>query len=520
LARYNTFKYGSGQTYGDLTASKYSAEPFVAYAQNYNKIVVTWNNPQADTGVTIAKYRLVRSQFAYPETETDGLTIWESTVPPIEPRVNDTTNIAPGRFAFYSLWIQLGDDSWVLTGETDTIVPAKHTSRIYPKFINQNNVAVAADILLQTTHERLLSYLPRVFTAEYWDKGTTEKPNPEEPYLYTSPTGNINTDRYNKQVTLSMFLEGFSFTIDEFLTYGELILPGLSGRYSNAATIKLQGDQLGVPEDTQGLTKTQKYFVRDAIYIYSKKGTLTGLNRFIKSLTGYSPTTTVSGNEMLSLQNSTFYESVGGWKATNDVSISALNTSDVPTVGGSDLVVEQNWIAKIDCSSSGSSIYLGSENPILESIPVVAGQEYSFTYWVKRDSNSGSIFGQSILWYDQKGNRIDDNASQVGQTVTTSWVRKTYTKTAPTGAVFASLGLTFNSGTIYYLDRVQFSKSNVTDYSEARSIQIYLNPSTYFTQTRVNKVPRLNAEISKYLPINRAYFITSSAGFESSGITS
>lgn len=501
MARYNTFNYGTGQTYGDLSANKYSAEPFIAYAQDYDEVNLTWNTPQADDGVTIQKFRLIRSQFAYPETETDGLIIWDEAFEPshsVGSPYIDKNNISSGRFAFYALWIQLDDDSWLLAGETDVLVPSKHLSRIYPRYIDENNVSVSSNILLQTTHERLLSYLPRIFTTDY---SATDDPD-------------LSND-------LSVFLEGFSFTIDEFLTYGQLILPGFSGKYSNAAIVKLQGDQLGVPEDTQGLTKTQKYFVRDAIYIYSKKGTLTGINRFVKALTGYSPTTTVSGNEMLSLQNSTFYKGVGGWKATNGLSITALNTTDVPTVGSNDLVVESTWVAKIDATSSGTSIYLGSERPILEAIPVVAGQEYSFSYWVKGSNGSGGVFGQSILWYDQKGKRINDSPTQVGATVTTSWVRKTYTKTAPAGAKFASIGLTFNSGTIYYVDRIQFSKSNVTDYSEARAVKIYLNPTSDFAQTRLNKVPRLINEIEKYLPINTAYFISSSESpLESSGITS
>lgn len=498
MARYNTFKYGSGQTYGELAANKYSVEPIFAYAQDYDEINLTWATPQTDEGVTIQTYKLLRSQYAYPETPEDGLVIWEDDFEPGKAPFVDKNNVSSGRFAFYSFWLQLDDDSWVLAGQTEVLVPAKHLSRIYPKFIDENNVSIASNILLQTTHERFLSYLPRVFTAN------------------DSPTGNLD-----EEGSLSKFLEGFSFTIDEFLTYGQLVLPGLSGRYSNSAIVKLQGDQLGVPEDTQGLTKNQKYFVRDAIYIYSRKGTLPGLTRFIKSLTGYVPTITVSDNIMLSLQNSTFYRSIGGWKATNNVVISALNTSDVPTTGVNDLVTETNWVAKIDCTSSASSVYLGNESPITQGIPVVAGEEYSFSYWVKRDSSSGSITTENILWYDQRGNKIGDvGTTSTGQTVTTSWVRKTFTKTAPADAKFASIEIGFSTGTVFYLDRVQVALSDITTYSEARAIKIYLNPGDSFAETRLNKVPRLNNEIVKYLPINTSYIITSEEGLESSGITS
>jgi hypothetical protein len=517
LARYNTFKYGSGQTYGEVAASAYSVAPFSAYAFDYQKVYLTWATPQSVSGNPVTTFQIVRNQYAYSETQTDGVILWTSSVAPSGNILYDTTQLASGRFAFYSIWLQLDDDSWVLAGTTEVLVPAKHSSRIYPKYIDETNTAVPADILLQTTHERFLSYIPKVFTSEYTPKVFTAERTP------TNELAAYNnlaiTDNQNTKSDLSLFLEGFSFTIDEFLTYSQLVLPGLSGKYSNGAIVKLQGNQLGVPEDTQGLTKTQKYLVRDAVYTYSRKGTAAGLNRFVKALTGYVPTITVGTNIMLSLQDSTFYNGIGNWKISNGtVSMNATNTSDVPTAGGSDLVVDNNWIATI-VASSGSypSITLGADAPILTGIPVTAGQEYTFSYWVKRNSTSGGIYGQAILWYDQHGVKINDSPTQVGQTVTTSWVKKTYTKTAPTGAVFAGLGLTFTGGPTYYLDRVQFALSSESNYSEARAIKISVASDA---ATRLTKIPRLNFEITKYLPINKAYFITSSSGFESSGISS
>lgn len=497
MARYNTFKYGSGQTYGEVAINQYSAAPFVAYAQDYDKIYLSWNVPQPESGTTIQTYRILRNQYAYSETENDGIIIWDDTFIGVE--LIDENNLAQGRFAFYSFWIQLDDDSWILAGQTEVLVPAKHVSRIYPRYIDETNTAVFSNLFLQTTHERFMSYIPRIFTTDY-----------------------SATDNPDSSNDLSLFLEGFSFTVDEFLTYGQLILPGLSGRYSNSAIVKLQGDQLGVPEDTQGLTKTQKYLVRDAVYIYSRKGTLPGLTRFVKALTGYSPTITVSQNQMLSLQDSTFYKTLGNWKVTNSVPTTALNTSDVPTAGGSDLVVESNWVAKIDTTGgTGCGFYLGLETPITTAIPVIAGNEYTLNFWVKKTSGSGSSVTTSLVWFDQKGQRIS-SSTDTGQSATSSWARKSFTATAPSGAKFVGINLALEALVVFYIDRVQFSASGTpaNTYAEARAIKIYLNPTDDFASTRINKVPRLNYEITKYLPINTAYFITSVEGFESSGISS
>jgi hypothetical protein len=491
LARYNNFKYGE-EKYGERSSRQYSVEPFLAYAIDYQQVYLTYSPP---TG-PFTMVRIVRNQYAYSETQNDGIVILESTTLPAD-RI-DTFQLASGRFAFYSIWIELEDDSWVLAGETEVLIPAKHSSRIYPKYIDETNTSVPADILLQTTHERFLDYIPKVFTAEQ------------------SILDNQNTDN-----DLSLFLEGFSFTVDEFLTYTQLVLPGLSGKYSNAGILRLQGNQLGVPEDTQGLTKTQKYLVRDAVYTYSRKGTAAGLNRFVKAITGYVPTITVSSNLLLSIQDSTFYKGTGNWKGSVGVLVSAVNTSAVPTVGSNDLVVDDSWILKVDTTEAVSpypEVYLGSDDPILTGVPVTAGVEYTFSYWIKKDSGSGNIFGQSIKWFDQTGKRVVDSPAFETSTITTSWVRKTWTITAPSKAVFASVSINFSQTSgVYYMDRVQFAVSSETNYSEARAIKIAVASDAV---TRLVKIPRLNFEITRYLPINKAYFITSSSGFESSGISS
>ena len=506
MARYNNFKYGE-EKYGESSSRPYSVEPFLAYAIDYQEVYLTYSQPSEPYSAV----KIVRNQYAYSETQTDGVVILDSTTLPFD-RI-DTFQLASGRFAFYSIWLQLEDDSWILAGEAEVLIPAKHSSRIYPKYIDETNTVVPADILLQTTHERFLDYIPKVFTAEYIPTAEEDEQGADS---YLSITDNQNTTS-----DLSLFLEGFSFTVDEFLTYTQLVLPGLSGKYSNAGILRLQGNQLGVPEDTQGLTKTQKYLVRDAVYTYSRKGTAAGLNRFVKAITGYVPTITVSSNLLLSIQDSTFYKGIGNWKGGVGVVVSALNTSDVPTVGANDLVVDDSWILKVDTTGAASpypEVYLGSDNPILTGVPVTAGVEYTFSYWIKKGASSGDIYGQSIKWFDQDGKRVVDSPAFTSSSITTSWVRKTWSIVAPSKAVFASVSINFSqtSGT-YYIDRAQFAVSSEANYSEARAIKIAVASDA---ATRLVKIPRLNFEITRYWPINKAYFITSSSGFESSGISS
>jgi hypothetical protein len=209
LARYNTFKYGSGKFYGELVATKYSVAPFVAYAQDYDEVVLTWSQPQFEDGNSAKTFKLIRNQYAYSETQDDGTTIVEAsgTLPP--PNAVDRTDVgtsplASGRFAFYSIWIQLDlDDSWVLAGSTEVLVPRKHSTRVYPRFNSEDNTVIPINFFLQTTHERFLSFIPRVFGAEPYINSENE--------LSEAAV----TDTVSGSSDLSLFLEGFSFTVDE-----------------------------------------------------------------------------------------------------------------------------------------------------------------------------------------------------------------------------------------------------------------------------------------------------------------
>jgi hypothetical protein len=154
LARYNTFKYNSGKVYGELVASKYSVAPFIAYAQDYDEVILTWRQPQFEEGNSAKTFKLIRNQYAYSETQDDGTVLVESSGSLPSPNAVDRTDVgtsplAAGRFAFYSIWIQLeSDDSWVLAGATEVLVPKRHSTRIYPRFTSEDNSVVPINFFL------------------------------------------------------------------------------------------------------------------------------------------------------------------------------------------------------------------------------------------------------------------------------------------------------------------------------------------------------------------------------------
>jgi hypothetical protein len=459
MSKYGEFYYGSGKTYGETPRNSFSVEPFIADAVWYNRVVLTWQDAVATSGDSYTAYKIVRSQFAYPETPDDGVIIAEAEGQITSYRLYDEVSLSPGKFAFYRFWLRRGSDSaWVIGGESETIIPKQHSSILAPSYIDNDGVKKDINQVVSTTHDKLMGYLPKIFTTE-----------------------TKATDSYDPNSTLSRFLEGFSFTLDEFLTYTELIVPGISGVYTNAPILGLQSHQLGLSSDTEGLSKSQKKLVRNAVYLYSRKGTVLGIKGFAEAVTGYPATVSTTSNLLLSLQDATFYKGVGNWKAVNGAAISAVNTVASPTSVTGDLILDSAWTASVTTTSSAyGSIKLGENDPITTGIPVVAGTTYYLKFWVKSANLTVGISSMDINWFDEKGQKIADAHTTATETVSSSWAKKSYSRTAPTGAKFASINITFaNQSATYSVDRVQFYASDISTYSEPRAAIVSLSPTKY-----------------------------------------
>jgi hypothetical protein len=444
MSKYGEIYYGAGETYGQANRRPYSVQPFTATAVLYSQVDLAWTLPTSEVGDEYVALRLVRNQYAYSETSDDGVILLDVTSA-YPASFSDTQNITSGNFAFYTIWLQLSDGEWISAGTTYVLVPKAHTSQ-----------TSADDEFYLSTHDKMMSYLPKVLTSN----------------------GSV-TDTYDTESTLSKFLEGFSFTLDEILTYNDLLIPGVNGVYSNEAIVALQSMQLGLPLDTMGLTRSQKKLVRNAIYTYSRKGTTEGLETFCQDMTNYDTVVTTTPNILLSLQDSAFVGSVGRWEGVAGATITAETAVAVPTAGSSDLITNSVWTGKVVTNAVGGTIRLGYDSPITTGIPVTAGTEYSMTYYVKSATSTPGITSQFILWYDKYGLPVTDAQTATSVTVTSTWAKKTYTQTAPSGAVYAAFTIKFNAAGTYNLARFQFAPSSVTYYSEPRGAVITLNPEKY-----------------------------------------
>lgn len=527
---YGNIIYGSGATYGQPASLPYSVEPLSATALWYDSIIVSWTPSQSN----YKAFRLLRNQNHMPESPEDGIKLldWNIEDPNatalasqnsyLDTAVIDGVEIPQlkliqGRFTYYRVWLLDDNDVWVVAGEAAVLLPKQYGIET---------------IGGKSTHTKLLEILPNQFTSR-------------DQSVY----GEID---YNTD--LARFLEGFSFTLDEYITYINLIQPDSYGDFISPTILALQGFQTGITPEYQTVSKTQKKLIREAIYIYQRKGTNLALGTFAESTTGYAPTITESPNLLLSIEDSSFYKGTGNWSTFGNVVLSSV--TDTAPSQDELAACDTTYVGKAVVSTAGASVGLGVTQPITLKIPVGDITEMTLSYYAKTASSTNSVTPK-ITWYNYLGEALS-SATTGAQSINTSWAKKTLTAWAPgfigqitdvsvtsnvvtvtlsnshpfitgdsvivsgvnstyngtrtitgttsntftftlttpnesltqltgtvrlaswsykTQAKYASIQLTFTGTGTVYLDQVQLAPSSVTDYYEARAVDISLAPS-------------------------------------------
>jgi hypothetical protein len=468
LSKYSRFKY-SQATYGATPAKlAYTINPFSAVVLDHTAdsglVRLDWTLP---TG-TFSQMRIVRNQDVFPETPEDGVIVFDKYNDPaigdisFEDSVNNSyPRFVTGRFAYYRAWLKKSDHVWYPAGDIYVLIPTEHSSKTSrettrtgiedhdPSEGVTSEAREYSSLDLLSTHDKMVDLLPRVFTS------ASQSP----------------LDAVDKESFLYRFLGALALSFDETTTYADLLKPQHSGRSSNPAILQLQANQLGLTLEPFIATKSQKRMIREARYMYSRKGTRTALETMVESLTGYAPTITLSNNILLTDQDSSFTEGVGFWTASNDATVEADNTTAVPVTEA--LAVDLYWTGKVDVAAPGAYISNGDINIFTRGTPVTPDFDYVFSYYVK---GVGGVV-PSITWFDQFGAAISTDVG-TGITSTTTWAKDdTMAATAPTEAVFASFKITFDSVGIFNVDMVQCGPVAATSYEEARAVNVFLDPN-------------------------------------------
>jgi hypothetical protein len=428
VAKYGNFVYG-GAKYGVTPKLAYSVEPMSLTVIDFTKAEVAWLSP---TGA-FTKIKLVRNQFGFPETSEDGILVWEeeategnvSRLSFIDGEENpDQTPIVSGRQIYYGVFLFTDQKIWVNAGQITDLVPFNHG-----------------------VHKRIMDIIPKVFTSEI-----------QSPLAVTDET----SDLYN-------FMGGISFTHEQFLTQLDVLRPQHSSEGIAFSTLGQNSLSLGLTPEPGIPVKNQKRLIREALYMYSHKGMQTGIDSYAESLTGFAPTTTLSTNLLLSVQDSTFYDSIGNWTATNATLTSS--TEQVPATGTN--VIDAVYTGKIVASSSGA-MQLGNSAPITRGVPVLPDTEYVVSCKLKSPSSAGNIT-LSIKFYDKGGSTTGTTQSATAVSANNTWKSASKVFTTPADASYASLQIAYSAAGTYYLDQVCVQLGDTVEYDEARAISVFLD---------------------------------------------
>lgn len=512
MPRFNEFYYLNG-TYGFRTNLEFSADPIVAIAVDYSTVAVSWSAPSGD----YSDFRIVRSQRGFPQTQEDGVII--STIPSgssekdpyRDTTADETAPLVGGRFVFYRAWVRKSENSsWVPAGDAYTLLPSPHnlsvgrdavyTAGSVAAAVGETTPITAQDALVYTdpnvnpfissTHERFLDLFPRVITST------------------TNTALDVPENKYNKDVDpggqkdnslFSTFMSAFSFTLDEMFTFSNLITPDVNVHYSSPTAVFLGAHELGMTQDVDSVTATQRRLLRNAVEIYSKKGTSPGLELYLQSATGYDATLRDTVNLLLTYQDATF--DLPFWE--EDAAAAVTDGTDAPAIGGwrtlsSGLELEvdrlsglgseydsspvfknvrsldASYCLKVTPSEASQKIALGIFDPVNYGIPVTEGDSYAFSFWAKLAASGSATISAAVTWFDKRGLKLSETAVGSAKSVNTSSYAAFTTglstsfkqqylgvSTAPSKAVYAGITLTFSDDVIFYLDRVQFQKTGI-----------------------------------------------------------
>lgn len=428
MARYGITIYRT-DVYGPDPGLDFSVNPIELVVLDFNCIRVTWRQSSGKYSMA----RLIRNQTNFAENVDDGEVVWSQESDDgsaiqlsnnrifdgfrdgevsLSPKSESNIPLVPGKPVFYRMFLFDKDsEQWIRSGDALTLVPAKHS-----------------------IHNTLMHWIPRVYTSS--DQ---------------NPIGIIDTES-----DIYRFLEGFSFTAEELLTYIDLLLPDLSqDRYTHVPRIRLERRGLGlIPEPTLPI-KNQRTLIREARSLYSRKGTELGLEAYVEALTGFAPTVTLEPNILLDNQDSTFFQGTGHWLG-NNASLSFVHSLH-NSVGAHDTetffttetkAIDRAYYGTATVSSTPASMTLGYDGSIVEDkIPVTPGKFYTFSAYIKTPSTK--TITPTVKVYNQFGQAL---ATYVGSATTnTSWTKITVSNVYAPKDVTQAINFAYSDATtIYY----------------------------------------------------------------------
>lgn len=509
----------------------YSAAPLDVLAISYDTVLLTWAVP---TG-TYTSLRVVRNQIGFAETSEDGVILVEDLYGSVRDVFIDngsssinipveTVPLSTGKFAHYSVWVSKSTGEWIEVARNYCLIPKEHSTK----------VSTASTSSLVSMHDKVMSYLPRVYTS-----------------ISQSPLDDIDTTS-----DLYKFMQAFSFTLDEMMSYADTLGASNDPSTISPSATSAEIAHIAAPSLVWGASRTQKNLIANLPSLYPLKGSKSALDSFTTLLTGYSTTVTDSPNLMLSTQSSSFNGGtdaaggfdLGGWVNTGggtftystgvipQITASSSTTGTVSNItvtsATGDIVTNQTitgtniaagtYVVGVSGTAPSFSLALSkattgnlsgtytfqafTDVPSLEGyalqlpgriaispgtventssicapadifkrgIPVTPGTSYNFTYYVKGTGPFSPTTTAQVEWYDNSGVKIGTAASwSSAYSVTAVWSKASGTAfTAPSFKSLVPTTLSVSGGvaTLTFAAAHGFANGEVVYISDSGNV--------------------------------------------------
>jgi len=498
MARYGIDFYGSGVSYGTGSTSVYVADGFIATAVDYGAIRLEWATPKGT--LDDSQFRLVRSQYGFPETADDGIILIDVATN-ISPNSFLNVGLTQGSYQYYSIFVTDEGGRWVKAGE-----------------------AYALSVKDWGFDQAMYDMLPTPYKAVD---------------LYNWRAGGVNRDLVN-------FLGLFAFQLSLYRTEIDIESRPYDVNRISISVLPVLMQQLGMMYETGISAGRARALAWNATRLHKMRGTTAGLKLYTESLTGFKSKVEKGKNLVLTINDSSFEEGLGNWKViqkcriervpasttlpayvdsgspagfpNKNAALMAITATDqslapnrnggvlpapgattvetiIPTTtsgipGGSWGSVDYTW-GSSDISWTGGGVISAISHAVISlsgwpidpytAIPVEPNIAYSACIRMTafNDTNRSAVL--CVSWFNESGNLIQSTSGEE-VTITSGWSDVFVDgEVAPPDAAWLSVRLQImNPGTneVFYADGFQVEKGTVhTFYEDARQANIVLYPT-------------------------------------------
>jgi len=460
MATYGIDYYGDAY-YGSNTLVQFNAANFKATPFDYNTIQLTWDTPSG-----LWDYiRLLRNAYGYAVNADDGDLLFEDANPG---RVLYTdigqaptvVGLTSGQVYYYTLFVrETVHSSWQLAGTASAV--------------SVNNYG---------TTDTMYEYLPEILRSNI---------------PYDAALDSTNDFLYR-------FIKLFAFQLDLYKTQTDNIMNRYDVDHLDGSLIPTFMQRFNLTYEPSIGLKQSRIYLRNAARLYQNKGTLSGLNEYIKAYAGYDNVISKGKNIMIDQNDSSFEQSIGNWASVSNATLAQHLATASPTItpynetaSQPDFPNLQKATMQVTAVANGNVIIgLSGVNPKLYAIPVSGLTTYTFSGFAQAGATERAVSAQ-VCWYDLNGNSI--SSSSFGSSINDasgSWTRFSVSAASPTNAAFAIPYIKIASALaseVHYLDCLQFEQaSSATFFQDARQIEITL------IANRINNIVNPNFASGEY----------------------